>query len=475
MNFNLLLSVLRARWSLFAVVLGVTVVAATTVSLLLPKTYRATASLLLDYKNEQSMSGALHPLLQPHERLSHMQTQADIITSERVARKVVQDLKLGAAPALQADFEKRTDGKGSIEDWLVAGLLEKLKVETTQSNVINVAYQSTDPGFSAQIANAFAKAYVDTMIELRVNPTRQAAAWFDEQLKGLRASLEEAQARLTSYHRKKGIVSADERLDVENSRLGELSAQAVRTQDQTFDWISREEQAREIQRRGGTLEELPEVIANPHIQKLRSDLLQGEAKLQELATQYGANYPQYQRLQSENRSLREKIDSEMKKILAGLEASARQSGQREAALRNAMAAQRSRLLELKEDRDELTVLTRNVESAQRAYDTALQRGVINQVESHVSQANVTVLNPAAVPARPYRPRVTLNIALSVVVGTMLGVGTIILMELLERRVRRREDLDNAWDAPLLGVLNEWRPTERSLHGRGVGRALPSPG
>jgi len=475
MNFNLFLSVLRARWSVFALVLAVTVLATAVVSLLLPKTYRASASLLLDYKNEQSMSNALHPLLQPHERLSHMQTQADIITSEKVARKVVQDLKLGEAPALRAEFAKRTDGKGSIEDWLVAALLDKLKVETTQSSVINVSYLSNDPRFAAQVANAFAKAYVDTMIELRVSPTRQAAVWFDEQLKSLRASLEEAQARLTNYHQMKGIVSADERLDVENSRLGELSAQAVRTQDQTFDWKSRGQQAREVLRRGGTLDELPEVIANPHIQKLRSDLLQGEAKLQEMATQYGANYPQYQRLQSENRSLREKIDAEMKKILSGLENSTRQSSQREAELKNAMAEQRSRLLELKQDRDELMVLTRNVESAQRAYDTALQRGVINQVESHVSQANVTVLNPASVPAKPYRPRVTLNIALSIVVGTMLAVGIIILMELLERRIRRREDLDNAWDAPVLGVLNAWHPTGRSLLGHDVSRALPNPG
>jgi len=474
MNLNLFLSILRARWGVFAVVLAITVVVAAAVSLVLPKSYRATASLLVDHKNEQSMSNALHPLLQPHERLSHMQTQADIITSEKVARKVVQDLKLAEIPALRAAFEKQADGKDPIEGWLVAALLEKLKVETTQSSVINVSYLSGEPRFSAQVANAFAKAYVDTMIELRVSPTRQAAVWFDEQLKGLRASLEEAQAKLTSYHRKKGIVSADERVDVENSRLGEISAQAVRTQDQTIDWKSRGQQARELLRRGGTLEELPEVIANPHIQKLRSDLLQGEAKLQELATQYGANYPQYQRLQSENRALREKIDAEMRKILAGLEASARQSGQREAGLKSALAAQRSRLLELKEDRDELMVLTRNVESAQRAYDTALQRGVINQVESHVSQANVTVLNPAAVPVKPYRPRVTLNIALAVAVGTMLGISIIILMELFERRVRRREDLEGAWNTPLLGVLNSWQPAGRSLQGRSVGLALPSP-
>jgi uncharacterized protein involved in exopolysaccharide biosynthesis len=163
-------------------------------------------------------------------------------------------------------------------------------------------------------------------------------------------------------------------------------------------------------------------------------------------------------------------------VLAGIEGSARQSGQREAALRSAMAAQRARLLDLKVDRDELMVLTRDVESAQKAYDTALQRGVVSQVESHVSQANVTVLSPAAVPVKPYRPRIVLNIALSAVAGTMLGAGIIILMEMLERRVRRREDLlESAWETPLLGVINAWQPTARSLEGRGASRALPSPG
>ena len=91
-------------------------------------------------------------------------------------------------------------------------------------------------------------------------------------------------------------------------------------------------------------------------------------KLQELATQYGANYPQYQRQLSENQSLRDQLDAEMRKVVAGIENAKRQSRQREAELQAAMAAQRARLLELKEHRNELTVLTRNVESAQRTYE-----------------------------------------------------------------------------------------------------------
>src|SRR5882762_1836178 len=88
-----------------------------------------------------------------------------------------------------------------------------------------------------------------------------------------------------------------------------------------------------------------------------------------------------------------------------------------------------------------SVLRRNVESAEKAYDTAMQRHVVSQVESRASQTNITVLNPAAVPGKPSQPKIALNIALSVVVGTMLGIGMVLLMEVSDRRVRSRSDLN----------------------------------
>ncbi len=343
----------------------------------------------------------------------------------------------------------------SIEDKLIESLLKKLKVDKSQSSVIRVSFASADPRFSADVVNAFAKAYIDTMLELRVEPTRDAAAWFDEQLKTLRAHLEDAQAKLTDYHQRRGIVSADERVDVESTRLVVLSDQVARAQEQTFEWKSREQQGREFLQKGGSPDKLPDILDNPFIQRLKEDLLHGEAKLQELGAHYGPNYPQYQRQVAENQSLREKLDAEMKKVVAGIESSARQSRQREADSRKAMAAQRMRVLDLKEGRNELTVLRRNVESAERAYDTAMQRFVVSQVDSRASQTNVTVLNPAVPPRKHSSPKITLNIALSMVVGTMLGIGIVLLMEMFDRRVRSRSDLD--LDVPLLAVLNAWQP------------------
>ena len=476
MNFQQFLFALRARFGVFVLVLAATVLAATTVSLILPKTYKATVSLLVDAKNEQSLNSAQRPLILPLERQSYLETQKDIITSKKVARKAVQKLKLAEESSARAILKDEEWSEASIEERLVETLLKGLKVETTQSNVIQASFSSPDPGLSALIANAFARAYVDTMLELHVEPAREASAWFDEQLQRLRANLEEAQAKLTDNYQRHKIVAADERQDVESTRLGALSDEALKAQQQALQWTSREQQAQQAIKRGGSPDRLPDVLDNPFIQRLKGDLLQAESRLEQLATQYGRNHPQYQRQVSENRSLRQKLDTEMTKVVAGIETSARQSRQREAALVQAMSAQRTRLLGLKDARNELTVLRRNVESAERAYDTAMQRSVTSQVESRANQSNVTVLSPAVVPNKPSSPKVTLNIALSVVVGVMLGVGMVMLLEMTDRRVRSLADLENAWNVPVLGelkasksavLLPNWAARDQ--------RALPSPG
>jgi chain length determinant protein EpsF len=476
MSLGLFLSALRARFGLFALALAATVLAATAASLLLPKTYKASVSLVVDAKEEQSLSNALHPLMQPLERIGYLQTQVDILTSEKVAHKVVRDLKLAESPSARAAYQEAAPDGGSIEDWLAQNLLRYLKVETSQSSVIRVSFSSRDPRFSATVANAFSKAYLDTTLELRVEPTRQAAAWFDEQLKTLRVNLEQAQARLTDYHRQKGIVSADERNDIDNIRLGELSIQVAKAQERRLEWETRLRQARALLKSAGRVDKVPEILANPFIQRLKEDVLHGEAKLQELATQYGPNYPAYQRLLSENRSLRERLDAEMRKVVEGIENSTRQSRESEAELRNALAAQRASVLESKEDRNELTVLVRNAGSAQAAYDTAMQRYVVSQVESRASQANITVLTPAVAPLKPSHPKPVLNIAVSVVVGTMLGLGMVILAELLDRRVRSSDDLAQGLDVPLLTVLNARQSSAAYLGDASAARrALPAPG
>jgi chain length determinant protein EpsF len=477
MNIQQLFLALRARPGIFGLVLAVTVLTTLVVSLLLPKSYVATVSLLLDSKDEQSFSGAnvLPAFLHQQQQAAYMQTQTDIIRSYKVVHKVLRDLGLANSPEARQEFEEATGGAGSFENWLADRLLKYLSVETTQSSVVQIGYTANDARMAAQIANAFAKAYIDTTLELRVEPTQRTANWFDEQLKGLRAGFEDAQAKLTEYQRQKKIVVTEDRVDVEESRLAELSTHLVTAQNTASEAESRERLARQLLTSGNAADKVPEVLANSYVQRLKSELAMSEAKMRNLAADLGANHPQLQRQRAEYQSLRSELNSETAKIIAGLSNAARQARQHEAQLRSAVAEQRGRVLELKDYRNEIGVLARHVESAQRAYDTAMQRYVVTKVESGANRTNVSVLDSAVEPAMPAKPKITLNIALSVVMGTMLGLAVVFFMEQFDRRVRSLDDLASA-EVPLLAQLNAWQPAQGLLgRPRDRGWALPAPG
>jgi chain length determinant protein EpsF len=344
-------------------------------------------------------------------------------------------------------------------------------VDVSQSSVIGISYSASQSKFAADVANSFAKAYVNTTLTLRTEPAKQASTWFDEQLKGLRADLENAQAKLAAFQREKGILIADERMDIETGRLAELSSQALQATSTSYDNASRFNQSR-----SRAADTLPEVIANPLVTTLKTELLRAESKLQELSTRVGPNHPQYIQQQSEVEALRSRVNAESSKVAGGLATATAQARAREGALKADLERQRKRVADLRDARAESQILQRDVETAQKAYEAALARYHVNKIEGGARNTNVTVLNPAIEPTFPSKPRVSLNIALGLFVGTLLGLAAIFLLEILDRRVRSDPDLDGVMlgmDVPMLGTLHTWQPS-RMLGGEDAPRALPSP-
>src|SRR6478735_5857873 len=279
MDFNQFMLALRARRKAFVMVFAAGIVTAMTVALLGPKKSVATATLNLDARDEQMMSPTSR--VGPRERQGYVQTQIDTMQSGRVASQVSRDLKLAQNPDWRDAYESETGGIGNIDDWIGSQLLEKLKVDTTGSNVMTVAFSNSDPKVATQVANAFTKAFLDVSLDMRTGPTREAAVWFADQLKGMRSQVAQAQSKLAAYQRQKGITFADERTDVEGARLAELSTQYLAAKNATYDAISRYKQASDALK-GATVEEIPEVLASAHISALKVDLGRAEAHLADL-------------------------------------------------------------------------------------------------------------------------------------------------------------------------------------------------
>lgn len=462
MTFAQLLSILKARWISAIVVALLTIGATVAASLLMPKSYTATATVLLDIRSPDPIVGMpMGGMSTP----AYMATQVDILLSDRVAQRVVQKLRLNENQDMRQRWQE-TGGKGSFEAWIANIFQKKLEVKPSrESNVINVSYTNADPRFASALANTFVQAYIDISVGLRASPAKQYNEFFDARSKEMREAVERAQERLSTFQKANGLTGADERFDIETQRLNELNTQLV-----TLQAIAAESSSRSAQVRTSG-DQMQEVINNSLVSSLRSDLSRQEARLTEMNAKLGDAHPQVVELRANIGELRQRIENETRRVTGGVGVTSSINRQREAETRAALDAQRNKVLKLKALRDEAVVMQREVETAQRAYEQVTQRLNQTNLESQLNQTNISVLSPATEPTDHSSPKIILNILVSVFVGTLLGVSFSILRELTDRRVRTLDDLTTGLDIAVLGMIP--RPLRSGLSGRNSPMVLPN--
>jgi chain length determinant protein EpsF len=468
MSFNQFLVILRARWQIAVSIFLAVVILIAFASFIWPKQYTATASIVIDSKNDPVAAGA-GAGMGGQPLASYVNTQADILSSMRVAQRVVKTLKLDQQPEARKLWAKSPNDDISIT---IANLLinKKLLVApahdspTHASNVIDISVTWSDAATAAALANGFAQAAIETNIELKVEPAKQYASWFEQRSHALHTDLEAKQRMLSDFQSKNGIVATDEKLDVENARLAELSSELVQIQG-----VRQESQSRQHQV-GADIDSMPEVLQSPVIQTLKSALSQAEAKRPDIAARLGKNHPDYQAVEGEISNLRSRIARESANIAASLGNTTQVNVRRENEIRQALDAQKKRVLELKYQHDQAAIFLSDVTTAQRDLDEVTQRLAQSNLESLTQQTNVVQLSTANVPNDPSSPKLIINLILAIFLGGVLGIGAALAAEMRNRRVREDEDMIEILGVPLLGKIGFIQ-----VRARDARMQLPAPG
>ncbi|MCF6345318.1 MAG: chain length determinant protein EpsF [Thiomicrorhabdus sp.] len=456
MSFYQFLIVLKARKKIALFALLVTVISAVVISLVLPKTYESSTALVINYKGVDPITGYSAPSqLIP----GYLATQVDIISSQNVALKVVDKLELYTNPDVLDSFYEATEGKGDVRNWLAGLLLRSLNVvPSRESSVITLGYESNNPDSAATFANAFAEAYIETNLQLKIEPSKRASEWFKAQVEKMRFDLIVAQKRLSDYQREKGIVSADKRMDVETARLSQLSQQLVIAQSEFLHQKSRQEAVL----KGGVNKLDSAVLADPIIRDLKVSLARSEVKLSELAERLSDQHPEYRAARSEVRSLSRKLASEFRFAKDRIRSDVAIAQKKIAELESAIEVQKQVLLGINDNRNMLDIFTRDVLDAQQILSLATQRLSQVALEGASQESDVSVLNVAVPPIKPSKPNVVVNVILSVFLGSILAIAIALLAELLNRRVRTEYDVVQGVGLPVLGEIPFSKPSTKRL-------------
>lgn len=449
MNLTSLIGILLARKWVIVLTCALALMAALALIFFTPKTYTATTDLLIDSRGVDPISGQAQP---GRITASYLATQADVIRSRNVATKVIADLDLENHPEIAKALKlKAPVSEGRIVGFLAQGLGVTPKRD---SSVLSISFQAENPALAADIANAFARAYMITNLELRIEPAKQTSQWYNQQLTGLRDELIEKQNALSSYQEKHNIIASSDRLDLESAKLADLSSMLIAIQNERLNSQSRSDQIANTK-----VNDLKSrAMDNPQVQTLAANLAQAQARLGEVARQVGENHPQYRQAASEVETLKKQMNLMLEVISGSLRSSVELAKAREEQLKAELAQQKELVLQLSRNRNELALLKQEADNAQAAYDAALARSAQSRLESQIATTDVAVLNSALTPSRPTSPKTAMTLVLALVAGLLAGIAMALGWEWLDQRIRHPFDLEQGLGLAVLAHI----PAESGL-------------
>lgn len=193
----------------------------------------------------------------------------------------------------------------------VRHLAQKLDVQPVRkSHLITVTYKSTDPHRSAMVLKALADAYIARHVAIK-RPSGQQS-FFEQQMQQSKRALEEAEAQLVRFTRRRKVVSAALERDLTLQRMSDAQSADLELQ------ASIAEAGERIRSLDGKLHEMPERKVsqirnadNPQLQeKLKSKLLELELQRTELLTKFQPSYRLVQEVDKQIAQARAAIEAE---------------------------------------------------------------------------------------------------------------------------------------------------------------------
>lgn len=442
MNLRQILLILRLRWWLVLLLFALSLGFAFGITSQMTKRYTASTSIILDLKTDPLLAALAPALAAP----AYMATQTEILQSERLAGRVVRMMGLAQSPAAVAQWREATDAKIPLETYFGDVLRKGLLVQPGKgSQIMTLTYYGTDPNFAAAAANTYAKAYIDFSVELRTSPARENASFFEEKFAQLKSDLEAAQTKLATFQQSNGVLVSTDRFDQETSRLASLESALAAALAEQAATLS-------VLRNSGT-DTSTDVAQSAAVQSLRSQLAQMETRLAESSQTLGANHPTRIQLDAQIREIRDQLSRETRRVGDTSVSANKVAAQKIAELRGLVEAQKRTVLGMRAVRDQGAVLLKELEGAQRAFDSVNNRRSQLSLEVQADQAGARVLSPATAPLEHSSPDLKKNLVAGAILGLILGLSAAIAWELLDRRVRTEQDLRDAGQVPVLGVLS----------------------
>jgi polysaccharide export outer membrane protein len=452
--------VLEKRRRLGLSVLGGMLLACLLYCLIAPNQYDSTAKIAL---REAPASTLEDQATRPVAAMSllgaplELETLANVFRSERLAWRVITDLKLYEAPGFKGRFAKKFPGfrpeapGADAREWLLTRFKRQMLVEALpRTLVLQIRFRSKDPALSAAVVNGLIRAYEEDENEARMQATSEDSSWLQGQLKELKTRMEANQAQLSAFEQEHEILTTPGMEDGQKDQgannpmlvqLVELDRELVAA---TADRIVSEAGYR------AASEGDPEVVSETgrgtaegttnletsllgQIRTQRSGLEEEQAQL---SAEHGPNFPRVVEIRKDLEELEKQRKAADSKLVEHFRNALQMAQERENEVRKRLEEVTAQDLNMNEAATKALVMMQEARTSGDLYTRVEGKVEEAALNSGVHSSNISVLDIAREPAKAAAPDLLVDMAITFFVGLWVAVGCVLAVESLSSAGQR---------------------------------------
>lgn len=445
---------LRARWRPAAGIFAGLLIATLVYCLVAPRQYEARARLALriapasavhfdsgDDRYSGSMASAQVQL----------ETQADVLRSDKLAWRVIADRKLYDQAAFAGDFRSRFPWfrieapTPDAQAWLLERFENRLQVRTIPVTLLmDVRFRCRSAALSAAVVDTLLRVYADADSRSKVAATAQSIGALETQLQDLKASSGRAEARLLEYQRLHGLLISPE-TNAKGEPSDALHMPALAEVDDTGKELvaaSSDRILREAEYRAAMAGDPELVLASDErlaaetgnvttgYRQLRARKADLEQEQAQLSLEHGPNFPRMQEIRKQLLEIQGQLRAQDERLREQFKSAWQTAAAREDLARKELAAK----IAAGQRANEAVAQYESMRSEAAASHELYLRTEAKLEEARLSapaqSSPLEVVDPPRVPAKPVTPDLPLYLLIAGFAGAWLAIGGALLVESL---------------------------------------------
>ncbi|HIO92644.1 MAG TPA: polysaccharide biosynthesis tyrosine autokinase [Leucothrix mucor] len=428
------------------------------ITLSMEPVYRASSTLQIERNAKKVVNIDMFNSQESRSDKDFYETQRQLIQSRALARRVINQLNLEKNVASAGIFSqlKSLIGLQNNTDKMNPSIIETIFLESlsvtpvSNSQLVQINYESTDPKLSAEITNAVTKTFVRMNLERRFDTASYSKEFLTTSINKTKKDLETSENVLNQYATKYSIIQMADGEDNHTHSLKKMTEELITAGKERIEAESAYEQSKQTADDKNATS--VRILKDPYIQSLKKTLARLEANSQEILRTYSPRSSRAKRIRKQIDEVRSQINIESYAIKSALKSEFFAAKQKESMIKKQLEQLKKDALETQQKSIRYNTLLREVQSNRDLYKDLL--GQLKQVNiaGNVDSNNISIIDKAGIPYKKFKPNFKTNIAFGLLLGLLLGMAAAFLREFMDDSVKNPDELERLTGLPVLGML-----------------------